>query len=320
MTEAVWEEARTAKTRSSVAMFGNLKDLTRILAIAERGNVLAAARDLGVTQPALSHALARIERRFGGPLFERYNRGVRPTALGAATAERARRVLREIEDGEAHVTALREGRGGTLTVAAGAVFLQAVLPVALTRFHEEHPDVEATLLPAAGGEALRLLAAGEADLYCGVLGPGALPRDFRREALPVMEAGIAARWDHPLQRRRAGWEDLAEYPWIDTGDGLRRAGDRTALARLLADICGHAGRPVRSVVRAGPAGLYMMETGPYLALLPLGLLERLPGRPLKPVAADIGTSALRAGIVTRRSETPMPALQRFRAAVHEAAG
>ena len=82
-------------------MFENVRDLTRFLAVAERGNILAAAEHLGLAQPALSYTITRVERRFGAALFERHSQGVRLTALGAAAAERGRRVLREIEDGEA---------------------------------------------------------------------------------------------------------------------------------------------------------------------------------------------------------------------------
>lgn len=302
-----------------LGIFHNVRDLIRFLAVAERGNILVAADQLGMTQPALSYAISRVEKRFGAPLFERHNQGVRLTALGAAAAEWGRRVLREIEEAEAHMAALREGRGGTLTVAAGAVFLQALLPPAIGLFHEAHPDVEVVLLPAAGADALKLIAVGEADLYCGALRPGALPPAFRREALPAMPAGIVACRGHPLQGRHASWEDLAAYPWLDPGDGLRRAGDQPALARLLAEIRRRAGRPVRGLVRAGPAGLFLLETGPYLTQLPLGLLDRLPGSPLAPIMADAGAGTVRADLVTRRGRSRLPALHRLLEAVREAA-
>ena len=301
-------------------MFDNVRDLARFLAVAERENILVAADQLGMTQPALSYTIGRVERRFGAPLFERHNQGVRLTALGAAAAERGRRVLREIEESEAHMAALREGRGGVLTVAAGAVFLQALLPPAVARFHEAHPDVEVVLVPTAGADAMELVAAGEADLYCGALGGGPLSPALRREALPAMEAGIVARRDHPLQGRHASWEDLADWPWLDPGDGLRRAGDQPSLARLLAEIRRRARRPVRGLVRGGPAGLFLLEAGPYLTQLPLGLLDRLPGAGLAPIMADAGTCTVRADLVIRRGEARLPALHRLLEAVREAAG
>ena len=300
-------------------MFENVRDLARFLAVAERGNILVAAEELDMTQPALSYTITRIEKRFGAPLFERHNQGVRLTALGVAAVERGRRVMIEIEASEAHMSALREGRAGTLVAAGAAVFLQAVLAPAVARFQEDLPDVEVTLVPAAGADALHLLAVGEADLYCGPLGGGPLSQALRREALPALEAGIAARRDHPLQGRRPDWADLADWPWMDCGDALRRSGDRPALAVLLAEIRRHAGRPVRRLVRGGPAGLYLLETGPYLTQLPLALLEGLPGRPLAALSSDIGTGSLRAAIVTRKGAERFSALHRLRAAVREAA-
>ena len=296
-------------------MFHNKKDLTRFLAVAESGNVLAAAEQLGLTQPALSYAISMIEKRFGVPLFERLQRGVRLTPVGHAAVECARRLLHEYEASEKWLESLLAGRAGRLRVVAGPVFMQAVLPGAIGRFHDDYPDVEVDVLHADGADALRLLTHGETDLYCGVLDDGALPASLRREPLPVMKAAIVAHRDHPLHKRQPTWDDLPDYPWVDYGGGLSRAGNRPAA--LLAEIRRRTGRPVKRLVHSDSAGLFLMEAGPYLAQLPLAFLDRLPSRFLKPLSVEFGTCSVRAAIVSRRDAAPPVAFRRLREIVRE---
>lgn len=70
-------------------MFETRNEL-KLVAVAEAGRIVAAAERLSMTQPALTRAVARLERRAGARLFERLPSGVRLTALGAVALERAR--------------------------------------------------------------------------------------------------------------------------------------------------------------------------------------------------------------------------------------
>ena len=76
------------------AMFEGRRELEKALAVAEAGKVVEGAYRLAMTQPALTRAIARLEIRFGAPLFEQLPTGVRPTAQGAEAAQQARRLLR----------------------------------------------------------------------------------------------------------------------------------------------------------------------------------------------------------------------------------
>ncbi|MFF4849124.1 LysR family transcriptional regulator [Streptomyces sp. NPDC001194] len=74
-----------------------LRHLQAVCQIAESGSLGGAARRLGVSQPALSAQLRRIERVTGGELFVRGRSGVEPTPLGQFVLAKARRVLTEME-------------------------------------------------------------------------------------------------------------------------------------------------------------------------------------------------------------------------------
>lgn len=74
-----------------------LRHLQAVCQIAESGSLGGAARRLGVSQPALSAQLRRIERVTGGELFVRGRHGVEPTPLGQFVLAKARRVLTEME-------------------------------------------------------------------------------------------------------------------------------------------------------------------------------------------------------------------------------
>ena len=197
-------------------------DLVRLLAVADAERIVTAADRLAMTQPALSRVVARLEREFGGSLFERVPAGVRPTRLGTLVVEHARRILRDIEAGEEAVTAALAGRTGRFRVSAAPLWMQAVVAPAVQAFHAAFPDVELKLRTAAWREGVRLLADGGSDLHCGGVDSGeALPQHLRRERFLDVTGGIVAATGHPLHAAGPQPRDLADWPWIDF-DGPRR--------------------------------------------------------------------------------------------------
>lgn len=100
------------------AMFKRRSELEKLVAATEAGKIVAAADRLGMTQPALTRAIARLETRFGAPLFERLPTGVRPTSLGVVAAEQTRRLLRAWEVAEDRIGGALAGRSGRIRPAA----------------------------------------------------------------------------------------------------------------------------------------------------------------------------------------------------------
>ena len=304
-------------------MFDRRSDLVRLLAVADAERIVAAADRLAMTQPALSRVVARLEREFGGSLFERIPAGVRPTRLGAMAVAHARRILREIEEGEEAITAALAGRSGRFRVTAAPVWMQAVVAPAVQAFHAAFPEVELKLRTAAWREGVRQLADGRSDLHCGGVDTGeALPAHLRRERFPDVTAGIVAGRAHPLHDAAPEPSDLAGWPWIDfdgpTG-GEDTGADRPSLAAVLDELRGLTGGPVRAVLRAGSAGLTLLAAGPWLAWLPLDLLDGLPGMPLQALPLAFGRRRYRTGVVARRSAEDTEPFRMLEAAVHEAA-
>lgn len=91
----VWPGRRTYARRMSERL--NLEGLRYAHAVAQAGSFSAAARAYGVTQPALSNGIARLEDRLGGQLFERSPRGVSPTAFGAHMLPLVERALAALD-------------------------------------------------------------------------------------------------------------------------------------------------------------------------------------------------------------------------------
>ena len=259
-------------------MFERRSELEKLVAVAEAGKIVAAAHRLGMTQPALTRAIARLESRFGAPLFERFPTGVRPTALGAEAAAQARRLLRGFEEADDRIGGALAGRSGCIRATADALCMQAVMPEAVGRFREAFPGIALRLRSAGRAEGLGLLEAGDSDLHCGGIdGCERLPGHLRREPLPAVTMGVAAHRSHPLQAGGATVEGLADWPWVDCVADLGPGAEAPSLDDLLDHLHVCTGRRVASVVRAGTAGLALIASGPYLAWLPLELLARLPG-------------------------------------------
>ena len=301
-------------------MFRLRSELEKLVAVADAGKIVAAAHRLGITQPALTRAIARLETRFGAPLFERLPTGVRPTALGAEAAAQARRLLRAFEDAEDRIGGALAGRSGCIRATADGLWMQAVLPEAVGRFREAFPGIELRLRSAGRAEGLRLLDAGDSDLHCGGIdGRERLPGHLRREPLPAVTLGVVAHRNHPLQAGAVTVAALADWPWIDCIADLGPEPESPSLDELLDRLHARTGRRVASVVRAGTAGLALMASGPYLAWLPLELLARLHGRPLSPLPLEFGRRRCPTGLVLRRSAESLAPVRALRDLVRDSA-
>ena len=92
----------------------NLRHLSVFSAVAQLGSVSAAARAGHLSQPAVTQAIASLEREFQRPLFVRTARGMEPTEAGRLCAERTARILQRIEDAVAAAAPQSCGSPGAL--------------------------------------------------------------------------------------------------------------------------------------------------------------------------------------------------------------
>ena len=295
-------------------MFETRSEVEQLLAVADEGRIVAAAERLAMTQPALTRAVAKLERRAGGALFERLPTGVRLTTLGTVALGRARRLAREFEDTDEHIGEAVAGRDGRLRVSAAPLWMRAVVAPATLRFQTEHPDVGLTLRTATFSEGVRLLVDGAGEMHCGGIDDGrALPAFLRREPLLRVTAGIVARRDHPLHSARPTPGDLVHHPWLDcyasarTAPGARGPSLTSILERLRERTGEHAG----PVLRAGAAGLVLLAEGPWLSWLPFAFLARLPALGLGPLPLTFGRRRYPSGLVARRSAEDLAPVRRF---------
>lgn len=303
-------------------MFETRSEVEQILAVAETGRIVAAAQRLSISQPALTRAVAKLERRAGGALFERLPTGVRLTALGDVALERARRLLREFTETDEHIGETVAGRDGRFRVTAGPMWMRAVIAPAALRFHSVCPDVGLSLRTMPFSDGMRLLEGGASDLHCGGIDGGQpLPGYLRREPLLNLTAGIVARRDHPLHAARPTPEDLVHSPWLDCYSSSPTVSEEggPSLADILEQLRRRTGERAGPVLRAGATGLLLLAKGPWLSWLPLAFLARLPGLGITPLALNFGRRRYRTGLVVRRSAEDLKPVRLFKEIVREIA-
>ena len=124
----------------------SLDELRSLLHVANAGQFSAAARDLGITQPALSAMVSRLENRLGVALFHRLARGVAPTRAGDRLLARVRPMLREWEQLVASLRDEQEQVSGRYTIGVNPTLAAYTLPLFLPKMLQDWPGLEVNLL------------------------------------------------------------------------------------------------------------------------------------------------------------------------------
>ena len=196
----------------------DILQLKRFVAVVDCGGFAPAARQLNMTQQALSASIARLEEAAGVRFLDRKRgTGIALTAFGRLLLERARTHLSLSDRLVREIALLRDAAGGSVVVGIGETMTGRPVATAIARFNRQHPDVQLRLIEDYTERLITRLAASEIDIVIG--GPSyALAGDFAIHHLFDVEDVLAVRAQHPLAGQpRVGLADLALYPWIVPG-------------------------------------------------------------------------------------------------------
>lgn len=210
----------------------DLRSMLQMITVAEHGHMTRAAEELGVTQPALSAALRKLEEELGTELFHRTGHGVEATEAGKVFIEHAKLTLRAAGQTTEAVRSLVGLETGSIRVGAGATATGYLLPGAIQAVRKKHPGLRFSIREAGSSAVAQGVLSGELDLGVVTL-PIEHPRsdelmvvkEISDELLLIVPAG------HPLHGRKTfRWQELEGEAVIafEAGSAVRKIIDQAA--------------------------------------------------------------------------------------------
>lgn len=190
-----------------------LEHLRHVVAVAERGSLRGAARQLGIAQPALTRSIRDLERELQVELFERQARGMALTAMGRLFLRRAGAIVSEVRRAREELDQTRGGTGGTVTACLSSVGHIALLPGALRPFRRRYPAARLRIIEGLYPTIEPSLRDGSVDFYVGPAPESTVPPDLKVDRLFANTRVVIARKGHPLARAKT-LADLVEADWI----------------------------------------------------------------------------------------------------------
>lgn len=265
----------------------NLRDLKYILAVAETRHFGRAAERCFVSQPTLSGQIKKLEEELGVVIFERTNRSVEVTPIGAAILGHARLLLEQADAIEQVARAHQDPLAGPLRIGAIPTLSPYLMPLLLVPLKRRYPQLKLVLSEEITDSLLKRLRQHELDAALI-----ATPTDDPDlDAIPLFDEPfwLAHPRSHPLyDKDDIGPEDLEQIDLLLLAEGH-------CLTHQVMDVCHQAER--------SPAGEMADLRAASLETL-LQLVGAGFGCTLVPALAIRGGWMTDSGIIARRLELP----------------
>jgi DNA-binding transcriptional LysR family regulator len=289
----------------------NLNLFVAFDALITQGSVSRAARQVGVTQSAMSNSLRNLRALFGDPLFLRSSHGIAPTPRARELAPPVREALRLLERTLGPVTFEPATSTRTFTLMASDYVEFVLLPRLVAHIARHAPGVQLRMLPWGLQQIPDELARGDGDLMLGFYDK--VPAHHREELLFEERYACIVRKGHPLVRGRL---TLRTYVALKHVMVTQSAGATSGIDRALAAL-GHTREvslrvshflnvPTLVANTDFAAALSRRVAEPFAKLLPLQIFE-------PPLRLRVG----RIGMVWHDSLHDDPAQRWLRAMVAE---
>lgn len=189
----------------------DIQSLEQFVVLARTKNFTRAGEELNLSQSALSRSIQKLEDQLGQPLFERKPREVVLTDLGELLLERAKKILKLVEDTFSELS--EAGRRGRVRLGAIPTIAPYFLPSLLGSFAEKHPDISVIVQEDTTESLIKSCSHGDIDLAIVALPIIAKYLEveplFTEELLLVLPAG------HPLAAEESiAVASVDGYPFV----------------------------------------------------------------------------------------------------------
>ena len=207
-----------------------IRQLRALLAIRRHGTIIAAARELLLTGPAVTLQLKQLEEDAGVSLFDRTAHGMRPTIAGAAFLQAAEEIIARLSELDRELDEIRGAKKGSVTVGVVSN-AHYFAPQLANAFMAEFPTIDVRLFMGKRQEAIARLKNFDVD----ILLTARPPRDVsvRATAFAEYKLGLVAAPDNRLVSGTSlSMSDVAAEPFIVREPG---SGPRVSFERFLSN-------------------------------------------------------------------------------------
>ena len=221
---------------------------------AKAGSISGAAKELFVTQPAVSQSIGQLEEKLGGKLFFRTPRGIVLTSEGEVMFKYIEQVYNFIVTAEHKFAEMQNLFSGQVRIGASDTLCRYYLAPHLERFHREFPEVGIQVTNRTTPETIQLLKSGKVDLGVINLPVAGDNQLLIREGITVQDCFIAGEKFKHLSEKVISLEELARYPLLllEKGSSSRRYIDHFAA---------RSGTPIRPEIELGSIDLLVRFAG-----------------------------------------------------------
>ena len=258
-----------------------LEQLRVFVAVACMEHFTRAAERLGISQSAVSAAIAALESRYKILLFDRSHRRVELTPAGSTLLLEAQEILARVDLTTRRLEDLANLRIGRVAVAASLTVANYWLPAHLVALRQHYPGIAVEVWCGGSSDVERRVARGEADVAIIERQPSDDASIVETLIADEIVAVVGSKHDW-FGRKRVDWHELPETPWImrEPGSGTRTLFEaalvdhRVPVAALDIALVMRSGEAVRNAVLASN---YAAVMSTFLSDVPAsaGLLHRL---------------------------------------------
>lgn len=203
----------------------DVRQIRQIIEVCRSGGIGRAARELGISQPALSRSIARIEDQLGAVLFERAGDGAKPTPFANYIVSRAVPPMESIATIAREVRMMAKGESGRLRVGMGPTIRHLIFLPAVTAVLDKFPKLSLKTKIGSTPDILKLLTTRAIDVAINSSEhselDGALDQDhsFVRTDLITLKLSFFVRKGHKILEsgKQCQIEELLDYPMAGIG-------------------------------------------------------------------------------------------------------
>ncbi len=191
-----------------------LRDIEYFTVVAEYGNLGRAAESLGLSQPALSKSLRRLERMLGAKMVKRTAKGVELTTEGSALLLRTRELRVSLQNIQREISDLGQGRVGHVRVGTGPMIVEQLFPGSIMPLLGNSQNTRFRVIVSDNDVMIPALRTGELDVVVNYPARTMSREGLVEEPLYEDEFVVVASMHHRLAgRKRVTLDDLAGAQW-----------------------------------------------------------------------------------------------------------